>query len=154
MQIALPSTHSGILPLATTSCTGAKTGLSSEIMQRDIRHVFEMDRRIYQCLRGLVFAIWARMVLSVWQSDPRRLVNCSRNVDDTTQFEIQRPLCAFDRSKLSILGSMERLLRPNEDLLHETSETGIEFQSFCSLFELLTPQSRKSMDASTAASTG
>lgn len=88
-----------------------------------------MDRRMYQCLRGLVFAIWARMVLSIWQSDPRRLANCSRNVDDTTQFEVQRPLCAFDRSKLSILrsmGSIESLLRPDEDLLNEISETGIE----------------------------
>jgi len=156
-QIAPPSTNSEISPQEMTSCTGAKTGLSFEIMQRDIRHVFEMDRRMYQCLRDLVFAIWARMVLSIWLSDPRNLVNCSRNVDDTTQFEIQRPLCTFDQSKLSILGSMgstERLSRPSEYLLQETSETGIEFQFFCSPFGSLAPQSRKSMDANTAASTG
>lgn len=77
-QIAPPSTHSEISTRAMTSCTGAKTGHSSEIMQQDIQHVFEMDRRMYQCLRGLVFAIMAKMVLSIWQRDPPRLVNCSR----------------------------------------------------------------------------
>lgn len=75
MQIALRSTHTEISSQVLASCTGAKIGLSSEIMQRDIRRVFEMDQSMYQWLSGLAFVIWAMMVLSIWQSDPPRLVN-------------------------------------------------------------------------------
>lgn len=75
MQIALRSTHTEISSQVLASCTCAKIGLSSEIMQRDIRRVFEMDQSMYQWLSGLAFVIWAMMVLSIWQSDPPRLVN-------------------------------------------------------------------------------